>query len=361
MTQKAGNLNKLLLAFIAATLICIVTGCGQKSARLPTYMRPELLYLNEQPYSRLYVEVDTVEGVEVPKKWLDTLKEFLSTHCSKPDGIEIVRDKPIPFEDIKDMPIGPASILCLDGPDPNSNPQPAYLHVFFYAKDKIFKKTKENPHIYSFCPSAIFYNADYIKLRQKQWILHALPHEAGHILGLCKNKSHGDGVHCKNKDCLMRPGPEHLPSLGLLLFGNPLKADLCDECLRDLEAYKSETADPNLTFNGPLLIRKEDGYSVASLPYCEYIIPQFMDEKFEWRQLLITLKRVSEQKDFGKYWKEKEKFRLIGIFRPKNEDSSLSDKELLRESLSKATEDPNPDVSHFAKLELDKIKQKQDD
>ena len=356
MALKAGNPKKLSLVIMTVLLIWIVSGCGSKSAKLPAYMRPELLYLKERPYSRLYVEVDTVEGVEVPEKWLDTLKGFLSTHCSKPDGIEIVRDEPIPFDDIKDMPIGPASILCLDGPDPNSGPQPAYLHVFFYDKDKIFKKTKINPHVYSFCSSLIFFNTDYCRHRNKQWVPHALSHEAGHVLGLCKNKSHSDGSHCKNKNCLMRPGPGYLQSLSLHLFGLPLKSDLCADCLNDLESYKSESADPNLTFDGPFLIRKEDGYSVASLPYCEYIIPQFMEEKFEWRQLLLTLKRVSEQKDFGKYWKEKGKYRIRGMFRPDNEDGSPQDKELLRESLLKATKDPNPDISHFATAELEKIK-----
>ena len=93
MALKAGNPKKLSLVIMTVLLIWIVSGCGSKSAKLPAYMRPELLYLKERPYSRLYVEVDTVEGVEVPEKWLDTLKGFLSTHCSKPDGIEIIRDE----------------------------------------------------------------------------------------------------------------------------------------------------------------------------------------------------------------------------------------------------------------------------
>jgi len=355
MAFKAGNPKTVLFRTTAILLVLIVSGCGPKSAKLPTYMRPELLYLNGQPYNRLYVEVDMVEGVEVSEKWLDTLKEFLSTHCSKPDGIKIVRDESIPFDDIKDMPIGPASILCLDGPGPNSGPQPAYMHIFFYAKDKIFKGSPEYPHTAtSFCPCAIFYNVDYKKSKQTKFVEFVLQHEIGHILGLCKNTMHSDGAHCKNNKCLMYDNPGLIPTLGLY-FGVPVNKTLCADCLSDLQAYKSESADPNLTFDGPFLIRKEDGYSVASLPYCDYIIPQFIEEKFDWRQLLLTLKRVSEQKDFGKYWKEKWKFRLIGIFRPQNEDSSLSDKELLRESLLKATKDPNLEIRAFANSQLEKI------
>ena len=339
-------------------LIWIVSGCGSKSAKLPAYMRPELLYLKERPYSRLYVEVDTVEGVEVPEKWLDTLKGFLSTHCSKPDGIEIIRDEPVPFDDIKDMPIGPASILCMDGPDPNSGPQPAYLHVFFYAKDKIFKKTKENPYVYSLCPSNIFYNVDY-GYRLDKMIKLTLPHEAGHLLGLCKNTTHGDGAHCTNKKCLMRPGPDSLPSLGLLLFGLPLKSDLCDNCLSDLEAYKSESPDPNLTFDGPFLIRREGKYSVASVPYFNILFPSFLDKNFDWQKILSFQKESIRKTDFGQYWKKKGMFSCNGLYIPESKDGSNSDMNLCMDILTKATKDPNPEIRDFAAQKLNKLKQEQ--
>ena len=131
MRLKARIVKVLLYRITVVALVWIVAGCGPKSGKLPTYMRSELLYLNNQPYSRLYVEVDAVEGVEVPDQWLDELKALLGKYCSKPEGIEIARDPPIPLSEVKGMPIGAASILCLDGPDPNRGPQPAYLHVFF--------------------------------------------------------------------------------------------------------------------------------------------------------------------------------------------------------------------------------------
>ena len=88
MNRNAGIPGRILLIFLMTLAFVIISGCGTK-AILPTYMQPELLYLKEEPYKKLYVEVDIVEGTEVPDAWLDTLKEFLSTHCSKPDGIEI--------------------------------------------------------------------------------------------------------------------------------------------------------------------------------------------------------------------------------------------------------------------------------
>lgn len=350
---------KVLLYQIAViALAWAVGGCESGSAKLPTYMRPELLYLSDQPYSRLYVEVDTVEGVEVPDQWLDALEEFLSTHCSKPDGIKMVRDKPIPFQDIKDMPIGPASILCLDGPDPNSGSQPAYLHLFFYAKDKVFKKTTKSPHVPFPCPSAIFYNVDY-GYRLDKMIKLTLPHEAGHVLGLCKKTKHSDGAHCTNKECLMRQSPDNLPSLGLLLFGIPFKSDLCDDCLSDLEAYKSESANPNLTFDGPFLIRKEDGYSVASLPYSDVLIPAALEGKFDWQKMLAKLRETIEEEDFGEYW-NKGAYRLWGLCgRDATEDNQESVIDYT-DVLTKATRDPSPLVKHLALAELKKLKQEQE-
>jgi hypothetical protein len=358
MALKAGNLKRLQLTIIVVILTWIVSGCAPKSAKLPTYMRPELLYLNEQPYSRLYIEVDTVEGVEVPDRWLDTLKEFLSTHCSKPDGIEIVRDEPIPFDDIKDMPIGPASILCLDGPDPNSGSQPAYLHVFFYDKDKIFKKATDRPYVAYACPCTIFFNTDYLKHRKKQWVPHALSHEAGHILGLCKNKSHGDGSHCKRNNCLMNTTPGLLSEFGLL-FGISIKKQLCNDCLSDIETYKSEDADPNLVFKGPFLIRREEGYSVASAPYFNILIPSFLEDNFGWQQTLMFQKEVIKKTDFGQFSKKKGMVRSNGLYIPKSKEDSQPDMKACLGSLIKATKDPNPEISHFAATELEKIKQRQ--
>ena len=92
MNLEATGFKNLLLTFLTVLVFLIISGCGPRSAKIPTYMRPDLLYLKKQPYSRIYVEVDTVEGVEVP--------------------------------------------------DPNSGSQTAYLHVFFYNWKETFKKTE---------------------------------------------------------------------------------------------------------------------------------------------------------------------------------------------------------------------------
>ncbi|MEN6425747.1 MAG: hypothetical protein ABFE13_10310 [Phycisphaerales bacterium] len=121
-------------AIVLAALLA--GGCGIRSAPMPTYMRPDLLYLTDQTCTRLYVEVDVMEGIEIPQKWIDELEAFLARYCSKPNGITIVRDKPVPASALVDLPMDLVANMCTDGPPADQNDQPAYLHVVFYDSNK---------------------------------------------------------------------------------------------------------------------------------------------------------------------------------------------------------------------------------
>jgi hypothetical protein len=153
----------------------------------------------------------------------------------------------------------------------------------------------------------------------------------------------------------MRESTGYLESLWLLLFGIPLKSELCDDCVNDLENYKSENIDPNLTFDGPFLVRKEDGYSVASLPYCNVIIPQSLLEIFEWQQLLKILKNDLKKQNNGQYWNDNVFYTVTVILKPKKENASPLDINMIKECLIKATLDPDPLIRKSAVKELEKL------
>jgi hypothetical protein len=365
MLLKAGIVKVLLYRIAVVALACIVAGCGSKSAKLPTYMRPELLYLNHRPYSRLYVEVDTIEGVEVPDQWLDELKAFLETYCSKPDGIEIIRDAPVPISEVQGMPIGAASILCLDGPNPNSRSQPAYLHVFFYDRNVGLKAEKGPPHVLGFCPCGILFNVSYFRISKGKAEEFAMKHELGHVLGLCKNPEHGDGSHCENQGCLMYKSPGLLPTFGLLL-GSRVEKQLCYDCQRDLETLKSEEVDLKLAFKGPFLIRREDDYSVASLPYCDVVIPTSVESVSDWTDLLSFLKDTTREEHkaaLNKTQKSRERRWYIRGFwdGSVNKDASLEKMtEEVVALLRKAADDPCPPVKSYAKAVLKQFEKEQD-
>ena len=57
-----------------------------------------------------------MEGATLPDFFVDELKAFLGKHCTKPDGLEVVLDPPIPTAEFEDVPLSLASILCTDGP-----------------------------------------------------------------------------------------------------------------------------------------------------------------------------------------------------------------------------------------------------
>jgi len=349
---------KALVYWIAVVLLIgALSGCGPQSAQLPTYMRPELLYLNPQPYSRLYVEVDTIEGTEVTDQWLDELKSFLVKYCSKPDGIEIVSDEPVPISEIEGLPFGLASILCIDGPRPDIGQQPAYLHVFIYDTDLVFKQIKKNPHVSVFCPCSIFFNVDYAK----RWHKFIITHETGHLLGLCKNTVHGDRAHCRNHGCLMCETPDLFSQI-IALVVPPPDLHLCTDCQYEIEVSKSENIGSNLLFKGPFLIRRENGYSVASLPFCNFLIHESTEDKFDWRKALLHIKEGIKTfpKDSKKYLKSKKKGPNIwGLYLPNNKGALPMNTSEALSILTKATNDSCPVVRRNAAEGLEKLKQEQ--
>jgi len=290
----------------------------------------------------------------VPDQWLNELKAFLGKYCSKPDGIEIVRDKPVPISEIEGLSIGVASILCTDGPHPDSREQPAYLHVLFHKKMGRAGDIKRKSHVSSFCPCGIFCTEGKAKA-------FALKHEAGHVLGLCKNTEHGDGTHCRNRGCLMYAHRDLFWSLSSLVGFQ--KGQLCADCQHDHELSKSDYIEPNLLFKGPFLIRREDGYSVGSLPYCDLIIPNPVEKVLDWKETLSHIKNIIREsqrtalsEDFES---KKEGWYVKGLYNPNNTNTSPASEIDELAILQKAADDPSPFVKYYATDKLKEFEQEQ--
>ncbi len=353
MPLNARIIKALVYRIAVILFIGALSGCGSKSGQLLTYMRPELLYLNPQPYSRLYVEVDTIEGFEVTDQLLNELKSFLNKYCSKPDGIEIVKDKPVPISEIEELSIGLASILCTDGPGTGGIEQPAYLHVLFHKKTGL-EGGERTSRVSSFCPCGIFCTEGKAKA-------FALKHEAGHVLGLCKNTAHGDSAHCRNRGCMMYAHRDLFWSLGSLAG---LQMDkLCDDCQLDLELGKSELVEPNLLFKGPFLIRQEDGYSVASLPFCDLIIPASVESVLDWNEALSFIKEKIKEAQKATLNKDRESRKkmwyVTGLYNPNDTNTSpLSEIDELA-ILKRAATDPSLPVKNYAMDKLKEFEQEQ--
>src|SRR5882762_2226555 len=102
------------------------------SVKLTSFWQPQLLYILSLPHSRLYVEVDAVEGCIPSDATLNKLREFLTTYCNKPDGIEIVRGDVIPAGTARGIPLRALARKFMNGPpESTSSSFPAYLYVLY--------------------------------------------------------------------------------------------------------------------------------------------------------------------------------------------------------------------------------------
>jgi hypothetical protein len=335
----------IVLTQVAVILFC--GGCGPKFGKLPTYMHPERLYLNTEPYDRIYVEVDVIEGATLPEDYIDTLRQFLETHCYKPKGITIVQDDPVPISDFNDIPIDYVPVLCIDGP--NRVPgKSAYIHFLCHDGDSgHWKKVKKaDIPMAKIEGSQISINLGYGNNGFERCILH---HEVGHLLGLCKNKSHGDGMHCNNYGCLIQRSPTWVEQTKKFLHFKP-KAELCSDCLKDLNTGRSRVAD-KVYFEGPFLVREESTYAIMMLGgVCRFFVPKALLADFEWQKVLSKIKRPLP--DMLKTWEEKGKGHgcIWTVLTP--EDGSLSHESLLAALNDASENEPNQHIRGHVKQSL---------
>ena len=247
---------------------------------------PHLLFLNRAPHDSLYVEVDAVAGTEPSDEVLEAMEKFLRKYCDKPRGITVVRDDVISRSAAVGYNHEALALQYIDGPARASNGSPAFLYVLYY--DSALRvdpsmplrathqhtrlKTESryvdpvNPHINPEpYPAAIYVDRRYLRLMPRSFETLTIRHEAAHVLGLTRNTAHGAQYHCTRKNCLMAPSLD----IGFFKFisgQNPFsQTNFCEACESDLAKGAVEQAR-NVRFVGPVLVRAEKEYHVASLP-----------------------------------------------------------------------------------------------
>lgn len=325
------------VVLFAAGMAGAGTAAGENGSQLPRAFDPEVTYLRPSPYDRLYVKVDRVEGVTVNPRWLADLKDFLKAYCRKPKGIQMQQGKPIPLKAVKGLSPSQIAAMRIEGP-PAGSVRTAYLYVLFYDSSRLGRTRPDNPHVS--CgdyPCAIYYDVAYARKEQPYFAANALCHEAGHALGLCKNRSHGDGVHCSNKDCLMywtfvlsRDGSR--PPV--------VRKPLCKDCLQDLRQAQTGPPSGRFFFAGPVLVRQEKSYRVLSYPG---MVGLTFDRQHatDWRGLL---------RDYRAWIRTKGKAADGSVYavwqlRDRDRDSAVR----LKQAIEQARKDPSPLVQDTAK------------
>lgn len=275
---------------IVASLLLVVcglilSGCAAASKdraekdsstlNIPDSWHPELLYLQDSPHDRLYVEIDAVAGCEPKESEVRTLRDFLVTHCTKPGGIEIVRNDVIPLSAAKGISAKALARRYLNGPDTNSISAAAFLYVLFYndahsADAAVTKRSKPaNPHAEIWPYPTIYFNTRYLPSMLRD---EGLVHEAGHILGLARRSS-DKSLHCPNDSCLMK---SHLRILRVFVGS---QKSICADCRAELTARAIQPPLKDIRFSGAVLVRAETHYHVLSLPDRITLIIGGFDEK----------------------------------------------------------------------------------
>lgn len=346
------SLVQRLFILKAGTLaVLVLGGCtppsGNSGVPMSTYQKPELLYLLPEPCSRLYVEIDSVEGSNPPPEALLALKGTLERYCDKPGGIEIVRHDPIPLSNVRGKSSRLIALQYMDGPPKElDDGQTAYLYVLFF-NTMLQGSKSEKSHVGRYY-RAVWINLAYgPKLLYEHYPTHTINHELGHVLGLCKNLDHGDGTHCRNNHCIMSTLGLQVPMRTWLLgIAPPTHQDkFCEDCLADLEAAKADRPDSRMSFFGPLLVRREQGYAVATAPYCT-LLSFNRDGERDWLELLAKAKELSHTHANLIENRPGARFQL------KHGMNELNEK---RDIVESATKDPDPHVAQMAKESLKQI------
>ncbi|MFT7512257.1 MAG: hypothetical protein ACI9QL_001465 [Candidatus Omnitrophota bacterium] len=229
------------------------------------FYKPYLVY-QKAPYTTLYIEVDAVETAVPEQVWLDTLQRYLEKVVKQ--KVTIYRSDVIPAEEARGRSSTALALEHMDGP-PDADA--AYMYLHYYDSDVTSDPKTEPRAMVAPHPSSIGIDCQYgPRTWGQQDQLHGrfLIHETSHLLGLTRNKKHGDGLHCTNEGCIMNAAIQRAP-LRLLVGRDPWLQK--GPCLADLQAYRTQPAPVNLRFLGPYFVRSEKAYHVLTLPGFAYI------------------------------------------------------------------------------------------
>ena len=169
----------------------ILPGCAAlndpTSSPMPTFGKPELLFLKSYPYRRLVVEIEAVEGWQPSPVAVQTLRNFLAKYCDKPEGIQIMRDKSIPRREARGVSPWILALAHMKGPEETkSKSKPAYLYVFCYDSSIADAKSRDMDlpsYVSSNYPCGIFVDISYWGPSYQTFMPRVLCHEASHVLG----------------------------------------------------------------------------------------------------------------------------------------------------------------------------------
>ncbi len=215
-------------------------------------------YLRDDPYTKLIVEIDYVEGNRPKASVPGAIKKVLAALGRKPDGVEVIIDDAVPDPAVVGWTTDDLDAIETAHRDRFRDPEAGVAVIWMFWADDRSKRDTDSSYILGTAyhgSSLVMYPKNIAKLdsglplgglfkSEPQDIVAA--HELGHLLGLVNNgiamaADHQDaehGAHDSNNECLMHWSIEG-QGLGDVLASRVPTFD--NACLDDVETAGGRT------------------------------------------------------------------------------------------------------------------------
>lgn len=240
--------------------VSIGTGGGTGGGEdLPRYLQ----YIRSEPFPRLVIEVDYVEGRTPYPSSITGIESVFANLLDKPAGVDVIVDQPIPStpdpdrawtadamrtlaEDTYDLPVASDTIkihvLVLDGHADGEGST-----VFGIAWDHLNIVLFRDLYVAA-CSDALLGALQQPLCEQTEFLV--WQHEMGHVIGLVDaglpmiedHKAIDRGPHDADRECVMFPDYEGTDAVAALvdqLVAGAPPIEFDQHCLDDIEAAKN--------------------------------------------------------------------------------------------------------------------------
>lgn len=232
--------------------ILLFSGCKKEEARVPRHdLSPGAsaqALVAGNIFKKLRLEILYMPGHAPTTNSLDQIKQFLSTHISKPDGIEVFTRQIPSFNQaqysINDLTAIEESYRLAWNQEADMSLCILLVDGDFAASNQVLGLAYRNTSMALFQKTIYQYSGGLTQPPRATLESTIFLHELGHVLGLVNNgapmqNNHQDdanGRHCSNADCLMFYAVETTDFAANILGGNIPTLD--SDCSQDLAQLK---------------------------------------------------------------------------------------------------------------------------
>lgn len=201
--------------------------------------------LRDTTYGSLNVEVQYMPGVKPDSQAVLSMKNFLSTYCNKPNGINFVFE-PLPTQNKTTMSLNDVMLFEKQNRKYYTSTFNVWLYVLvtdgYSDSSGTLGIAYRNTSICLYGGNILANSGNFGQIDRATLEATVMDHELGHLMGLVNlgtpmvtdHQDVAHGNHCTNPHCLMYYQAETNFTIGGLLSGAPTQLD--SNCIADLDS-----------------------------------------------------------------------------------------------------------------------------